>query len=305
MGRNKSVSQAPWAQGGKQVMRMPKGAKPPQTMEPPKLPEAKPGAAKLAYGAFWGIMAIGLSVNLTLMYLLGTNLWSSLHPEAATSINWLAVVALGALMVFLVVALRAVIWGAFVGAVTVAGKVFAFDAQEILSRQAMRFRWLMPDKAAWASQAIVQLYLMRGEYDKVIDFGTDEYEKVFSKNPKDSTGAGLSAFIGFAYLAKGDPANAIIWNERSATKYREVFESMEKSKTAKKLVNAEVIAAMRTQYAGVLCQLGQGYLYKNNRRKSADCFKEALETARALKDSPEKAQVIAGCEQGLAQLKHW
>lgn len=27
---------------------------------------------------------------------------------------------------------------------------------------------------------------------------------------------------------------------------------MEKSKTAKKLVNAEVIAAMRTQYAGVL-----------------------------------------------------
>jgi hypothetical protein len=305
MARNKSVSHHPHAQGQKQVMRMPKGSKTFQNMEPPQLPQAQPGQEKLVFGTFWGVAGLGLSVNLTLMYFLGHNLYQALHPGVGASVNWFAAAGLLVLVVLLVLAVRAVVWAAFVASATVAGKLYCYSAQETICHWAMKVRNFLPDKATWASQAVVQLHLTRGDYDKVIEFGTAEYEKVFAVNPKDTTGAGLAAFIGMAYLVKNELVKSIEWNEKAAEKYKLTFESMEKSKTARKMINAEMLAVMKTQYAGVLCQLGQCYLQRQDRRKGSDCLKLSMEVAHGLKDSPEKQQVIQGCEQALAQLKHW
>ncbi|CAN5446101.1 hypothetical protein BH11CYA1_BH11CYA1_10910 [soil metagenome] len=291
----KSVSHHPSA--GRQIRA--KQPKAPQ-MEAPQLPVENPQQDKVVYAVFATILLIGALSTGVLYYFLGQNLY-----QAYLAQNWLnaalLALALGGALFFL----RAAFTAAFVVSATVAGRTNAFAAQHKICTWALKFKALLPDRASWASQAIIQQMMAKQNFDQIIEFGTTQYDDIVSKNPKDHSLAVLCTYVGMSYQAKGDLAKSIEWNEKSIDQFEKFFASIEKSKFAKKLGSQGVVEAMTLNYAQVLAGLGSSYLQQQNFRKAKELLKQSLEQAKKTSETPERRQLIKQVEDGLSHLKRW
>lgn len=291
----KSVSHHPSA--GRQVRT--KQPKAPQ-IEAPPLPVENPGQDKVVYAVFATILIVGTIINILLFYFVGQNL-----HQAYLAKNWLNTALMAALLVGLLFAVRAAFTAAFVVAATVAGRTNAFSAQLKICTWALKFKSILPDRASWASQAIIQQMMAKQDFDQIIEFGTTQYEDITAKNPKDHSLAVLCTYVGMSYQAKGDLSKSIEWNEKSIEQFGKFFESIEKSKFAKKLGSQGVVEAMTLNYAQVLAGLGSSYLQQQNFRKGKELLKQSLEQAKKTSETPERRQLIKQVEDGLSRLKHW
>ena len=291
----KSVSQHPSA--GRQIRA--KQPKAPQ-LEAPPIPVENPAQDKVVYAVFATILLVGTIVNILLFYFVGQNL-----HEAYLAKNWLNTALMAALLVGLLFAVRAAFTAAFVVSATVAGRTNAFSAQHKICTWALKYKSILPDRASWASQAIIQQMMTKQNYDQVIEFGTTQYEDITSKNPKDHSLAVLCNFVAMSYQLKGDLLKSIEWNERSIEQFGKFFASIEKSKFAKKLGGQGVVEAMTINYAQVLAHLGNSYYQQQNFRKAKELFKQSLEQAKKTSETPERRQLIKQVEEGLSRLKRW
>ena len=291
----KSISQHPSA--GRQIRA--KQPKAPQ-MEAPQLPVENPQQDKVVYAVFATILLLGALSTGLLCYFLGQNLYQSYLAQ-----NWLntalLAVALGATVFFL----RAAFTAAFVVSATVAGRTNAFSAQYKICTWALKYKALLPDRASWASQAIIQQMMAKQDFDQIIEFGTTQYEDITAKNPKDHSLAVLCTYVGMSHQAKGDLQKSIEWNEKSIEQFEKFFASIEKSKFAKKMGGQGVVEAMTMNYAQVLAGLGSSYLQQQNFRKAKELLKQSLEQAKKTSETPERRQLVKQVEDGLSRLKRW
>ncbi len=292
----KSVSQHP-SSGGRQIRtKQPKGP----VLEQTPLPVANPSQDKVVYAVFATIFLVGIAINLILFYFVGQNLYQSYLAK-----SWWMVAGAAGLMVALLFGVRAAVAAAFIVSATVASRTAAFGAQQQICRWALKYRAILPDRASWASQAIIQQIMAKEQYDQVIEFGSEQYDDITTKNPKDHSLAVLCTYVGMAYQAKGETAKSIEWNEKSVAQFGKFFESINKSKFAKKMGGAGVVEAMTFNYSQVLAALGSSYLQQQNFRKAKELFKLSLENAKKSPETPERRQLIKQVEDGLGRLKRW
>ncbi|MFA6210304.1 MAG: tetratricopeptide repeat protein [Candidatus Obscuribacterales bacterium] len=291
----KSVSQHP--SGGRQIRA--KQPKVPQ-MELPPVPVENPTQDRVVYAVFATILLLGTLTTGLLYYFVGQNLYQAYLVK-----NWLNTALAAGALVGLLFFLRAAFTAAFVVSATVAGRTNAFSAQHKICTWALKYKSILPDRASWASQAIIQQMMAKQGFDQIIEFGTTQFEDITSKNPKDHSLAVLCTYVGMSYQAKGDLAKSIEWNEKSIDQFTKFFASIEKSKFAKKLGSQGVVEAMTLNYAQVLAGLGSSYMQQQNYRKAKDLLKQSLEQAKKTSETPERRQLIKQVEEGLGRLKRW
>lgn len=291
----KSVSQSPSA-GSRQI----KGKQPKApAVEQPPIPVDNPEQDRLVYAVFATILVIGTVVNALLLFWVGQNLYNAYLAK-----DWLMTAGMAAVIAGILFALRATFAAAFIIAATLAGRYNAFGAQLKICTWALNFKGILPDRASWASQAIIQQMMAKQQFDEIIAFGTTQYDDIVSKNPKDNTLAVLCTYVGMSHQAKGDISKSIEWNEKSVEQFGKFFESIEKSKLAKKVGSQGTIDAMTFNYAQVLAGLGSSYMQQQNYRKTKELFKQSLEQAKKTKETPERRQLVKQLEDGLARIKH-
>jgi len=280
----------------------------------PKMPkavqlESKPepvvetvGPNNLCYGLFFSALAIGFATNVWLVYLIAHNVVAaySEHP-----INWLPAIGYTVLLAMALSLVRAVVWGSFVLAATVASRTQAIQAQMDICRWARKFRAILPGGAAWATQAIIQRMITKEEYKEAIALGTEEYEQVSKKNAKDQGLANLCACVSFAYQMQNEPHRAIEWSEKSVKSFDEIFAAIGKSGGINKYAGQSILQTLYMQHAQVLMGLAMSYLSVQNRFKAKENLKEAIQLARKAPDSAQKRDVIRTCEEHLSRLKHF
>jgi tetratricopeptide (TPR) repeat protein len=262
-----------------------------------------PSKDKLVYGAFAGVLLLGLSINLALLYFIGANLYANVTSVPP---NWL-VTGVMALLFGLVLffGLRPAINAPFFIAATVGDRVNALEAQRKICEWALKYRGLLPDRASWASQAILQQLMMAEKHDEIIAMGTSTYEELTTRNANENSLAPLCGFVGMAYQAKNEVAKAIEWHEKALEQYERSFKALEKSKMAKKLTDQSVVQTLNLNYAGTFCTLAGGYMQQQNFRKAKELFKKSLEQARKCPESSQRRDLIKAVEDQLSRLKHW
>jgi tetratricopeptide (TPR) repeat protein len=262
-----------------------------------------PSKDKLVYGTFAGVLLLGLSINLALLYFIGANLYANVTSAPP---NWL-VTGVMALLFGLVLffGLRPAINAPFFIAATVGDRVNALEAQRKICEWALKYRGLLPDRASWASQAILQQLMMAEKHDEIIAMGTSTYEELTTRNANENSLAPLCGFVGMAYQAKNEVAKAIEWHEKALEQYERSFKALEKSKMAKKLTDQSVVQTLNLNYAGTFCTLAGGYMQQQNFRKAKELFKKSLEQARKCPESSQRRDLIKAVEDQLSRLKHW
>lgn len=280
----------------------------------PKMPkavqlESKPepivetaGPNGLCYGIFAGALILGFSLNIWLVYLVTHNVVAaySEHP-----INWVQAILYTVLLAMALSLVRGIVWGSFVLSATVAARTQAVKAQMDICTWARKFRYILPGGAAWATQAIIQRMITKEEYKEAIALGSEEYELMIKKNPKDQSLANLCACIAFAYQMQNEQHRAIEWNEKAVKSFDEIFAAIGKSGGVSKYAGQSILQTLYIQHAQVLMGLAMSYLSVRNRMKAKENLKEAISQARKAPDSSQKRDVIRTCEEHLSQLKHF
>lgn len=299
MAKQKSVSH----QSGIANRVINKGKQPKMTAEMPPARVNDPSQEKVVYATFAGVLLLGLGINLTLLYFIGATLYGAAVSQPP---NWLMVagmtVAFGLVIYF---GLRPAINAPFFIAATIGDRVNALDAQRKICEWAIKFRNVLPDRASWATQAIMQQMLGSEKHDEIIAMGTSTYEELIKRNPNENSLAPLCGFVGMSYQAKNQGAKAIEWHEKALEQYERSFQALEKSKFAKKLTDASVVQALNFNYAQTFCALAGGYMQQQNFRKAKELFKKALEQARKCPETPQRRDLIKLVEDNLSRLKNW
>lgn len=280
-----------------------KGKQPKMSVDLPPARVNDPSKNNLVFGTFAGVLLLGLGINLALLYFIGANLYANV---VSTPPNWIVTGVMAVLFVLvLFFGMRPAINAPFFIAATIADRVSALEAQRKICEMALKFKSLLPDKASWATQAILQQLMYQEDHDQIISMGTSTYEELTASNPKENSLAPLCGFVGMAYQAKGEVAKAIEWHEKAIEQYERSFKALENSKLAKKLSDETVVQTLTLNYAGTFCTLAGGYMQQQNFRKAKELFKKSLDQARKCPESAQRRDLIKAVEDQLSRLKHW
>ena len=256
----------------------------------------------LCYSIFGGSLVIGFVLDVLLVYYLAHN---AVVAYNQLPIDWLRAILYTVALAMALSLIRGVVWGAFVLSATIASRTQSFKAQMDICRWARKYRYLLPGGPSWATQAIIQRMLTKEQYKEAVDLGSEEYEIMSKKNPKDQSLANLCACVAFGYQMQNEAHKSIEWNERSAKSFDQIFEAISKSGGISKFAGQSVLENLQIQYAQVLVGLGISYISVQNRMKAKEHFKNALVQARKAPDTPQKRDIMRAAEEQLKTLKHF
>jgi tetratricopeptide (TPR) repeat protein len=286
--------------GQRQVTRKVKGQ---GQVEVPPVTESNAAVDKKAR-LLCVVLGIGFSSLLLLGLLLsGQQLYISITKGDALGIFFGAA---GAIVTILLG--RALLWLTFLLPIIYASKNNAWEAEESISRRALKLRRLVPTAGSTAAVMLIQNYIKRGEFEQALTFGETQWEE--NQNDKKYVQALAPVFSGVALSCqtKGNWKDSIIWNDRAIAAFEAIQQEMGSRKGfMAKLASqqdAQVSGSVKTQLALSTFSNGNCNFNLRNFRAAKEHYRKAVDLAMRAPEGPEKNEIIRVAKEQLSRLKH-
>lgn len=260
-------------------------------------------------------MALGLYCALILasVVTLGGGVWfSATRFNTAVSqapIDWSMAIMMSLVLIATLLVARSLFWLAYFGTVMLSSRIGAWKTCESICRQAIKLPPGLSRGTSWASVALTQSLVARGEYKDAIVIADEEWARSGS-DPRQVQNLGpLCVTTGMASQLVDDSKESLKWNERGIECLNKAMEDLEKPK--KGLFNkamapqsTEWIGQVRTQLAVAHFNIATMYLSKGDRRRGKENFKKANDYANQAPDFPQKSDIMKVSRDQLSALKH-
>lgn len=226
------------------------------------------------------------------------------HP-----INWGMCIWMTLALASTFIVARSLAWMGVLGAVLLAQKMNAWQAQEDICRRAQKMQKIMPSGAAWAAMVLAQSLATRGKYKEAAEVAEAEWYRNGDSDKNDQTVGPTCSIAAFAYQMEGDWKTVMVWNDRTITTLGRAIENMKKPK---KGIMANALSAQSGQYIGQ-CQMqvasayfanAQIFMQQNNFRQAKENFRKTIEFMAQAPDSEQKNEVLKVAKEQLQRLKH-
>ncbi|MBX3073008.1 hypothetical protein KF728_13485 [Candidatus Obscuribacterales bacterium] len=233
----------------------------------------------------------------------------------ASPTDWSTVIGMTILLTATLLVARALFWLAFFGPVMLASRMGAWSTAEAMCRRAIKLPDTLSRGSSWASVALVQSLVTRGQYREAIDAAEKEWDKS-NKDSRQLQNLGpLCVTVGIASQVEPDvkdsqrSAESLKWNERGVECLNQVLEQMEKPKKglfskAMAPQSAEWKGQVRTQLAVAHFNIASTYMQKQDMRRARENFKKSLDFANQAPEFPQRADIIKVAKEQIARLKH-
>lgn len=261
---------------------------------------------RLALLSFGGLVAAAALV-------LGFGSYYSIHnfitAVSAEPVDvWTCVVMVLILVTSFMVA-RMLYWLSFFGSVMLATRTGAWSMGETICKKAIRFHKLVPNGSGWASVALVQSLIGRGQFEDAVSYAESEWERN-GENSRQVLNLGpMCVAAGMAQQATGNIKQASLWNDRGISALTRILEQADAKGGG---LFARAARMQASQWTGqVKMQLAVAHFHSatfhfNNQdfRRAKENFKKSVDYANQSPDFPQKQDVIKMARDQLARLKH-
>ena len=261
---------------------------------------------RICTGLSLGLIAAAVAMLVGGLYWGGSNFVQAVTakpPEIASAI------IMAGLCVVSVFAARSLFWMSFFGSIMLASRMNAWKTVESVGRRALKLHKYIPNGSGWASMALVQSLVGRGQFDEAIAVADDEWERSHEDEKQLQNLGPLCAAVGIAHQVKGDLKQTMTWNERAISALTASLEQLAKPQ---KGLLASATASQSAEWSGqVKSQLAVAHfnnatIHFNgmNYRAAKANFKKALDFANQSPDFPQKSDIVNVCKEQMSRLKH-
>lgn len=272
-------------------------------VELPTVAESNAAADKKAR-----LLTVVLGAGFGILLLFGLVLSGQQLYVSATKTDLLGIFFGAAGVIVTILLSRAFLWLTFLLPIIYASKNNAWEAEESLSRRALKLRRLVPTAGSTAAIMLVQGYIKRGDFDQALSFGESQWQE--NQNDKKYVQALAPVFSGVALACqtKGNWKDSIVWNDRAIA----AFEAIQTEMTTKKGLmaklasqqDAQVASSVKTQLALSTFSNGNCYFNLRNFRAAKENYRKAVDLAMQAPEGAEKNEIIRVSKEQLSRLKH-
>ncbi len=229
----------------------------------------------------------------------------------ARPIQWMVCILMAGFFVGAVYTARTLVWLGFFGTVMMCSRMGAWMRSEETSRIAIKLDKFMPNGTGWASLALCQSLLQRGQYQESLAVAEDEWRRN-GENVKQATNMGpMCAYAGTINQVEGNIKQTLVWNDRALNSFNFMLEDYTDPKKNKSFMRkfaksqtTEWLGQLKLQMAGVYYTNAQIHMNVRDFRRSKECFKKAVEMAVQSPDSPQRSDILKASKEQLGRLKH-
>ncbi len=226
-------------------------------------------------------------------------------------IEWMTCILMTGFLVVSLYTARTLVWLGFFGTVMMCSRMGAWKRAEETAMLGIRLGKFMPNGTGWASMALSQSLLQRGQFKESLAVAEDEWQRNGS-NPKQAINMGpLCACAGMANQVDGNPKQTLVWNERALSSLNYMYEEYSDPKKEKGLMrkitktqSAEWLGQIKMQLAATHFNNATIHMNSMDHRRAKESFKKAVEFAVQAPDFPQKTEILKVSKEQLGRLKH-
>jgi len=226
----------------------------------------------------------------------------------ASPLDWgkliLATVSLAAALLLA----RALFVFSFFGAIMLGTKMGAYKSVESNCKRVMTLPSFLSKGTAWASLALVQSLVGRGQYKEALEVAETEWNRT-GEDAREAQNMGpICVTAAIASQVENDHKAAQEWNNRGIAALNK---SLELLKNPKKGLLEKLAASQAGDWEGQLkIQLIMAHFQnanilfsKNDQRRAKENFKKVVEYSNTCPDFPQKSDIIKVSREQLSRLK--
>lgn len=227
----------------------------------------------------------------------------------ATPVDWTTIVGMTLLLTAALLVARSLFWLAFFGPVMLASRMGAWQTCETMCRRAIKLPATLSRGSSWASVALVQSLVTRGQFAEAITVAEDEWTRSGGDKRQVQNLGPLCVTVGIASQVEADMKESLKWNERGVECLTTVLEDLNKPKQGfmSKVMapqSQEWLGQVRTQLAVAHFNIASIYMQKQDHRRAKENFKKSVDFANQAPEFPQKGDIMRVSREQLGRLKH-
>lgn len=266
----------------------------------------------MALGLFFALLIASAATLGLGVYFSSTKFVAAIN---ASPVDWVTVVWMTLLLTATFFVARSLFWLSFFGPVMLSARIGAWSTCEAMCRRAIKLPNHLSRGSSWASVALVQSLVTRGQYREAINTAETEWEKS-GKDPRQMQNLGpLCVTVGIASQVEPEvkdsqrAAESLKWNERGVECLTQVLEGLDKPKKGlfQKAMGPQTIewrGQVRTQLAVAHFNIASTYMQKQDHRRAKENFKKSIDYANVAPEFPQKADILRVAKEQMSRLKH-
>lgn len=259
---------------------------------------------RLVYAAHYGLLAAAV-----ILLVAGVSWSASTFIPAVSTLQWGKMIVATLTLAATFLLSRFLFWMSFFGSIMLAARNGGWSSLEKIGERAIKVGRLIPNGTAWASMALVQSLISRGQYKGAVVVAESEWNRSGNDRKQAQNIGPMCVAAGMALQTEENFKGTLTWNERATEKLNAVIEEINKPKKnffekAASSQNAQFEGQVRIQLAAAHLNTATIYVNMQDYRRAKENYKKAAENAAKAPDFPQKGDILKNANEQLQRLKH-
>lgn len=228
---------------------------------------------------------------------------------AASPTDWGKIVLMTLVAVASLLLTRALIWFSLFGPIMLGTKMGAWKSVESNCKRVMTLPSFLSKGTSWASLALVQSLVGRGQYKEALEVAEAEWNRT-GEDARDAQNMGpLCVTAAIASQVESDNKGAQEWNNRGIAALNKSMELLKKPNKGplEKLAASQAgdwEGQLKTQLIMAHFQNANILFSKMDQRRAKENYKKVVEYCNNSPDFPQKSDILKVSREQLSRLKH-
>jgi len=257
------------------------------------------------------LTTVGLIVA-AIAVLVGGGLYSIAGFQAAITaspLDWFKLILVTLTLVASLMIARALFVFSFFGAIMLGTRMGAWKSVEDNCKRVMKLPSFLSKGTAWASLALVQSLVGRGQYKEALEVAETEWNRT-GEDAREAQNMGpICVTAAIASQVESDQKAAQEWNNRGIAALNKSLELLAKPKKGpiEKLAASQAgdwEGQLKTQLIMAHFQNANILFSKMDQRRAKENYKKVVEYSNNSPDFPQKSDILKVSREQLSRLKH-